>query len=43
MQTFVVKLASAISVLIAGVGIDLIGLDINATTQSSASLLGLRS
>lgn len=43
MQTFVVKLASAISVLIAGVGIDLIGLDINATTQSPASLLGLRS
>ncbi|MGF0040575.1 glycoside-pentoside-hexuronide (GPH):cation symporter [Peptoniphilaceae bacterium SGI.131] len=43
MQTFVVKLASAISVLIAGVGIDLIGLDINANIQSSASLLGLRS
>lgn len=43
MQTFVVKLASAISVLIAGVGIDLIGLDINANIQSPASLLGLRS
>ena len=46
MQTFVVKLASAISVLIAGVGIDLIGLiqttDDVIPDQSSGTLLGLR-
>lgn len=42
MQTFVVKLASAISVLIAGVGIDLIGLDVTAPVQSAGTLLGLR-
>lgn len=42
MQTFVVKLASAVSVLIAGIGIDVIGLDINAQTQSGGTLLGLR-
>lgn len=42
MQTFVVKLASAFSVLIAGIGIDAIGLDINAATQTSGTLLGLR-
>lgn len=42
MQTFVVKLASAVSVLIAGVGIDLIGLDDTVAVQSEGTLLGLR-
>ncbi len=42
MQTFVVKLASAFSVLIAGVGIDLIGLDTEAAVQSPSTILGLR-
>ncbi len=42
LQTFVVKLASAISVLIAGVGIDLIQLDVDATTQTAGTLLGMR-
>ncbi|WP_306770674.1 glycoside-pentoside-hexuronide (GPH):cation symporter [Isachenkonia alkalipeptolytica] len=42
LQTFVVKLASAFSVLIAGVGLDLIGLDVNAPVQTEATLLGLR-
>ena len=42
MQTFVVKLASAISVLVAGVGIDLIGLDTEAAAQTAGTLLGLR-
>lgn len=42
LQTFVVKLASAISGLIAGVGIDLIGLDKTAKVQSTQTLLGLR-
>ncbi|HSN65244.1 MAG TPA: glycoside-pentoside-hexuronide (GPH):cation symporter [Fusibacter sp.] len=42
LQTFVVKLASAFSVLIAGVGLDVIGLDINAVTQTSSTLSGLR-
>lgn len=42
MQTFVVKLASAVSVLIAGVGIDLIGLDETAAVQSAGTLMGLR-
>lgn len=42
LQTFVVKLASAISVLIAGVGIDMIKLDQNAVTQTASTLLGLR-
>lgn len=42
MQTFVVKLASAVSVLIAGVGIDLIGLDDTMAVQSAGTLLGLR-
>lgn len=42
LQTFVVKLASAISVLIAGVGIDCIGLNVNAVTQSETTLLGMR-
>lgn len=43
LQTFVVKLGSAISVLVAGVGIDLIKLDVNAQTQTASTLLGLRS
>ncbi|MFI3212137.1 MAG: glycoside-pentoside-hexuronide (GPH):cation symporter [Eubacteriales bacterium] len=42
LQTFVVKLASAISVLIAGIGLDIIGLDVNTTEQTAATLLGLR-
>lgn len=42
MQTFVVKLASAVSVLVAGAGIDLIGLDQTAATQTAGTLLGLR-
>ena len=46
MQTFVVKLASAISVLIAGVGIDAIGLiqttDDVIPVQAPGALLGLR-
>ena len=42
MQTFVVKLASAVSVLIAGVGIDLIDLDDTAAVQTESTLLGLR-
>ncbi len=42
MQTFVVKLASAVSVLIAGVGIDLIGLDDTVAVQSTGTLMGLR-
>lgn len=44
MQTFVVKLASAVSVLIAGVGISVIGLDTTSDTavQTASALLGLR-
>lgn len=42
LQTFVVKLASAISVLIAGIGLDVIKLDIDATTQTDGTLLGMR-
>lgn len=42
LQTFVVKLASAVSVLIAGVGLDLIKLDVNAVKQAASTLLGLR-
>ena len=42
MQTFVVKLASAFSVLIAGVGLDLIHLDKQAAVQTAGTLLGLR-
>lgn len=42
LQTFVVKLASAFSVLIAGVGLDVIRLDIDALSQTSSTLLGLR-
>lgn len=43
LQTFVVKLASAVSGLIAGVSIDLIGLDVNAEVQSAGTIFGLRS
>lgn len=42
LQTFVVKLASAISVLIAGIGIDVVGLDVNTVVQSESTLLGMR-
>ncbi|MBK5253443.1 MAG: melibiose:sodium transporter MelB [Peptostreptococcaceae bacterium] len=42
LQTFVVKLASAISVLIAGVGLDLIKLDQDAAVQTASTLGGLR-
>ena len=42
MQTFVVQLASAISVLIAGVGLDLVGLDSEAAVQTNTALVGLR-
>ena len=42
LQTFVVKFASAFSVLVAGVGLDVIGLDQNAVVQSSNTLFGLR-
>ena len=48
MQTFVVKLASGVSVFAAGLGLDLIGLTGNAdetgpiTSQSAATLNGLR-
>ena len=42
LQTFVVKLASAISVLIAGVGLDLIKLDKDAAIQTVSTLSGLR-
>lgn len=42
LQTFVVKLASAVSALIAGVGIDLIGLQTDAISQSNTTLIGLR-
>ncbi|BBF45135.1 melibiose carrier protein, Na+/melibiose symporter [Lachnospiraceae bacterium KM106-2] len=42
MQTFVVKLASAISALIAGVGIDVIRLDTQAKAQTASTLFGMR-
>lgn len=42
MQTFVVQLSSAIAVLIAGIGIDLIHLDIDAPVQRPSTLLGMR-
>lgn len=42
LQTFVVKLASAVSALIAGIGIDLIHLDNKAATQSASTIFGLR-
>jgi len=47
MQTFVVKAASGVAVFLAGIGLDLIGLqgntdDTAAAVQSSGTLLGLR-
>ncbi len=42
MQTFVVKLASAFSALIAGIGLDMIKLDVNAVVQTAETILGLR-
>jgi melibiose permease len=42
MQTFVVQLASAFSVLIAGIGLDKIHLDTEAKVQSDTTLFGLR-
>ena len=43
MQTFVVKLASGLAVLVAGAGVDLVKLDINAgVNQSAGTLNGLR-
>jgi melibiose permease len=42
MQTFVVQLASAFAVLIAGIGIDLIKLDTNAAVQTDDTLMGMR-
>lgn len=42
MQTFVVQLASAFSVLITGVGLDLFGFDENMDIQSEGTLLGIR-
>ncbi len=42
LQTFVVKLASAISVFIAGVGLDIIQLDVNASAQNASTLFGMR-
>lgn len=42
LQTFVVKLASAVSALIAGVGLDVIKLDTKAEIQSAGTLTGLR-
>ena len=48
MQTFVVKLASGVSVFIAGLGLDLIGLQGNpddtgpVAAQSASTLVGLR-
>lgn len=42
LQTFVVKLASAFSVLIAGVGLDVIRLDVDLAVQTTGTLFGLR-
>ncbi|WP_230206485.1 glycoside-pentoside-hexuronide (GPH):cation symporter [Microbacterium gorillae] len=42
LQTFVAKLGSAIAVLIAGIGLDVIGLDAEASAQSAGTLVGLR-
>lgn len=42
LQTFVVKLASAISVLLAGIGLHLIKLDQNLEVQTEATLFGMR-
>ena len=42
LQTFVVKVASAFSVLIAGIGLDVIKLDQKAKFQTESTLLGMR-
>lgn len=42
MQTFVAKLASALAVLIAGIGLDVIGMNSAADEQTAATLVGLR-
>lgn len=42
MQTFVVKLASAFSALLAGIGLDLIHLNPQASVQTESTLQGLR-
>lgn len=42
MQTFTVKLASGLAVLIAGIVIDLVGLDPEATAQTASTLKQLR-
>ena len=42
MQTFTVKLASGLAVFIAGVVIDLVGLDVDAQVQTAQTLAGLR-
>lgn len=42
MQTFTVKLGAGLAVLIAGVAIDMIGLNAKAALQSAATLTGLR-
>ncbi len=42
MQTFVVQLASAFSVLIAGISLDLVKLDVNAEIQKASTLQGMR-
>ncbi|MDD3413917.1 MAG: glycoside-pentoside-hexuronide (GPH):cation symporter [Lachnospiraceae bacterium] len=42
LQTFVVKLASAVAVFIAGIGLDVIGLDITLEKQQMGTILGMR-
>lgn len=42
MQTFVVKLASGLAVFMAGIGIDLIGLNSDSELQSVSTITGLR-
>ncbi|BCN30095.1 glycoside-pentoside-hexuronide (GPH):cation symporter [Anaeromicropila herbilytica] len=42
LQIFVVKLASAISVLIAGIGLDVIKLNVHKKVQTAETLFGLR-
>lgn len=42
MQTFTVKLASGIAVLIAGIVVDLVGLDADLPAQTAETLFGLR-
>ena len=42
MQTFVVKLASGLAVMIASVGLDLINLDTEAAVQTGSTVMGLR-